>query len=76
MENSRRLFLKNSAAALGLGATALATGTVLPAGAAPFGAVKSEGPLSETRPRPAGQKSVMRLTTKPLGRKVRIGVIG
>lgn len=70
---SRRNFIKSSALA-GLGASlasvsANAQPTTLAAASIP------PADISETRPRPAGQKSVQDLTTRPLER-VRVSVIG
>lgn len=70
---SRRSFLKTSALA-GVGATLAgvsSAGEPLP----PSTALASKTDISVTRPRPAGQKPVHELTTKPR-EKIRVGVIG
>ena len=69
---SRRNFLKASALA-GVGATV--SGVAAGEPIAPANRVHSAADISETRPRPAGQKPVHELTTKPLDR-VRVAVIG
>ncbi len=70
---SRRAFLKNSL--LG-GLAALAAGGSARADAPPIPKLSAAlAGLGATRPRPAGQKSVHDLTTKPIA-KVRVAVIG
>ena len=69
---SRRNFLKASALA-GVGASLAGCATGKPAGST--SAVSSPPDIGQTRPRPAGQKPVHDLTTKPLQR-VRVAVIG
>ena len=69
---SRRNFLKASALA-GVGASLAGCATGQPAGST--SAVSSPPDMGQTRPRPAGQKPVHDLTTKPLQR-VRVAVIG
>jgi predicted dehydrogenase len=69
---SRRNFLKASALA-GVGASFAGVSQGQPA--MPSIAAASTSDISVTRPRPAGQKSVHDLTTKPLD-KVRVAVIG
>jgi len=68
---SRRNFMKMSSLA-GLGASLAAGSNTPPAGAAPVGGGND---ISLTLARPAGQKPVNELTTKPLER-VRVAVIG
>jgi len=70
---SRRSFLKASALA-GVGAS-LAGASKAAAPLAPSSALTSVAEISQTRPRPAGQKPVHELTTKPRAR-VRVAVIG
>ncbi len=72
MAASRRDFIKNAAF---FGAGAVLAGTGAPLAASPFGALASDGPVSATRPRPAGAGPVHDLVTEPL-EKVRVGVIG
>jgi len=69
---SRRNFLKASALA-GVGASLAGCATGQPTGATSAGG--SPPDIGHTRPRPAGQKPVHDLTTKPLQR-VRVAVIG
>ena len=70
---SRRNFLKASALA-GVGASFAGVSTAAPP-VAPSSGGASTSDISATRPRPAGQKPVHDLTTKPLER-VRVAVIG
>ncbi len=70
---SRRNFLKASALA-GVGASIAGVATAA-SPLAPSTAIASLTDISQTRPRPAGQKPVYNLTTKPLSR-VRVAVIG
>jgi hypothetical protein len=69
---SRRNFLKASALA-GVGASFAGVSNGQPV--APSSASASLSDISVTRPRPAGQKPVHDLTTKPMD-KVRVAVIG
>src|SRR5262245_48692695 len=76
---SRRDFLKNSAlAGLGLSVAGTFTGCATNGNASkltPASGTTISGDISETRPRPAGQKPVNQLTTSPLER-VRVAFIG
>ena len=73
---SRRDFLKTSMLmGLGLGASSLFKLSAPAARAAARGDLHSTGNISLTRPRPAGNKPVYNLTTKPLD-KVRVAIIG
>jgi hypothetical protein len=70
---SRRNFLKASAlAGVGVSVAGVSLGAEP---VAPSSGNLSQGDISVTRPRPAGQKPVNNLTTKPL-EKVRVAVIG
>ena len=70
---SRRYFLKTSALT-GLGASLFGAASAQPVVPSPMPAAVPPADLSQT-PRPAGQKPVHDLTTKPL-EKVRVAVIG
>lgn len=75
MKTTRREFLRNSTIAglgLGLFGSAAASGGLFPAATESFSA---NSDIGATRPRPAGQKSVHDLTTKPLD-NIRVAFIG
>src|SRR5262245_22046180 len=76
---SRRDFLKNSTlAGLGLSVAGTFTGCATNHNASkrtPASSTTISGDITETRPRPAGQKPVNQLTTTPLER-VRVAYIG
>lgn len=70
---SRRNFLKASALA-GVGVSVASVSNAIPP-VSPSNGNASQSDISQTRPRPTGQKPVHDLTTKPLER-VRVAVIG